>query len=206
TVLTGAYMARALRLLWHGDAGKVSGNGVVWMGAGIAVLVVLAALLGAGFGTIEHLLDAELPASGWAVVLGLSAALSGLALGWFVSGARLLGPIRLWAQSGFAVAGGFDGVMLRPAMAIAQACERLERALYNGALAFGRLNLRFGYATRQSDERGIDGMIFGLVRQTIAAGGRVRRLQSGLIHRELALTVVGIAVVVAVLIATPLYY
>jgi NADH-quinone oxidoreductase subunit L len=206
TVLTGAYMARALNVLWSGKPKATTGAGVIWMGAGIAVLVALAAVLAAGFPALEHLLEAEPPGSTLAVVLGLAAALTGLALGWFVSAPRLMGPILPWAQRGFAVAGGFNGLMLRPAMAIAQTCERFERVLYNGVLAIGRLNLSLGLATRQSDERGIDGMIFGLVRGAIAAGGYARRLQSGLIHRELALTILGAALIAAVLIAAPYFY
>ncbi len=206
TVLTGAYMARALHILWAGKPRATSSAGVVWMGAGIAVLVVLAIILGAGFPALEQLLEVELPVSYLAMALGLAAAASGLALGWFVPAAQLLGPVRPWALRGFAIAGGFDGLVLRPAMAIARVCERLERVLYNGVLAIGQSNLELGFITRKSDEQGIDAMIFGLVRRTIAAGDRVRLLQSGLIHRELALTVIGTAIITVVLIAAPMYF
>ncbi len=206
TVLTGAYMARALHILWAGKPRATSSAGVNWMGAGIAVLVVLAIILGAGFPALEQLLEVELPVSYLAMALGLAAALSGLALGWFVPAAQLLGPVRPWALHGFSVAGGFDGLVLRPAMAIARTCERLERVLYNGVLAVGQSNLELGLITQQSDEQGIDAMIFGLVRRTFAAGGRVRLLQSGLIHRELALTVIGTAIITVVLIAAPMYF
>jgi len=206
TVLTGAYMARALHILWSGKPRATSSSGTLWMGAGIAVLVGLAIILGAGFPALERLLEAELPVSYLAMVLGLAAALSGLALGWFIPGSRLLGPIRPWALRGFSVAGGFDGLVLQPAMAIARTCERLERVLYNGVLVIGQSNLELGFITRKSDEQGIDAMIFGLVRRTIAAGERVRLLQSGLIHRELALTIIGTAIITVVLIAAPMYF
>jgi len=164
------------------------------------------------------------------MVLGLGAALIGLALGWFVSMPRLLGRLRPWAQRGFVIAGGFDALMLRPAMAmaraceavervlynlavssglvfsrIAQGCEAVERVLYNGVLGIGRLNLSLGFLSRKTDERGIDGMIFGLVARTIAAGGWVRRLQSGFIHKQLAMTIIGTAVIIGLLLAAPLY-
>ena len=209
TVLTGAYMARALRLLWagekHAGPGAAVSGAVRWMGAGIAVLVALAAVLGSGFPALERLLGAEMPISTLAMGLGLSAGIGGLLLGWFVPMPRLLGPVRPWAARGFVLAGGFDALMLRPALAIAAACERLEQTIYNAVLGFGRLNPTLGIFSRQSDERAIDGMIFALVRRTIAAGARARRLQSGLIHREMALTVIGIGVIAAVLIAVPLY-
>ena len=67
------------------------------------------------------------------------------------------------------------------------------------------MNLTIGRGIRRSDEDGIDGLIFGLVRRMIAGGNRARRLQSGLIHRELAITVVGIALIAVVLLAAPLY-
>ncbi|NOX41021.1 MAG: NADH-quinone oxidoreductase subunit L [Alphaproteobacteria bacterium] len=206
TVLTGAYMARALRLLWVGKAQKTGDSGMVWMGSGIAVLVLLATILGAGFPAVERLLDAELPTSLMAAGLGLSAALSGLALGWFVPAARLLGPIRGWALRGFAIAGGFDALVLRPSMAIAAICDRLDRAIYNGVLAIGRLNLSLGILSRKSDEQGIDRAIFGFVNRTIATGARARLLQSGLIHKELALTIIGVGIIVVLLVAVPMYF
>lgn len=193
TLLTGAYMARALHVLRHGERQGREIAGLAWMAAGLAGLVALAATLGAVFPFVEEMLGAGMVENALAPLLGLGAALGGLALGWFVPVPRLLGPVAAWAQNGFAVAGGFDGLILRPAMALARACDRLERALYDGVLAVGRLNMRLGRATRKNDEQGIDGLIFGLVSATIALGGRVRRLQSGLIHRELALTVAGTA-------------
>jgi len=206
TVLTGAYMARALQLVWRGEAQETGNSGTVWMGAGIAVLVVLAATLGASFGAIERLLDAEMPASLMAAILGLSAALSGLLLGWFIPAQRLLGPLRGWAADGFAIAGGFDALVLRPSMAIAAICDRLDRAIYESVLAIGRLNLSLGILTRKSDEQGIDRAIFGLVNRTIATGARARLLQSGLIHKELALTIIGIGMIVVLLVAVPMYF
>ena len=230
TVLTGAYMARALRVLWGGEAQPVSGKGMGWMSAGMAVLTALAAGLGFAFAPLEHLLGAELPPEGTAMILGLLAALSGLVLGWFIQPARLMGPVLPMAQRGFAVAGGMDGLVLRPSLAFAAACEGFERRLlasqlglvrilslgtasrvdaadnrlYAATLDLGRLNLRLGDGAENTDTHGIDGLIFGLVARTIAAGRRLRLLQSGLIHRELALTVMGIAVIAAVLLILPM--
>ncbi len=228
TVLTGAYMARALRVLWIGDRGATSGP-IPMMAAGMAALVGLAVVLGAVFIPLERLLDAEM-AQVWLVapILGLSAAMSGLALGWFVPVARLLGGLLPMAQGGFVVAGGIDGLILRPTLAIAAACEQLEqrmlsivygigqtalslttfiaaveRWLYHAALAIGRVNLSLGQSAQRMDRDGIDAAIFGLVRRTIETGARARRLQSGFIHRELAITTVGIAIIIVALFAAP---
>jgi len=206
TVLTGAYMARALRLLWAGASERLPTVSVGWMGAGITVLVILAGVLGGFFPAMEELLDVPLPVSPLAMGLGLAAAFSGLILGWRVPVATLLGPVRSWAQDGFAIAGGFDILVLRPVMAISAVCERFDRVLYECILGIGKFNLRLGRGSRKSDEQGIDAAIFGFVQSTIDAGGRVRRLQSGFIHRELAVTTIGIAVIIVILIAAPLYF
>jgi len=232
SVLTGAYMGRALNVLWDGDAGPAPAP-VPFMAIGMGVLVALAAGLGFSFGALEHVLGAEIEKPGWIVpVMGLAVGLGGLALGWFITPARLLGPLMATAQNGFAVADGMDGLILRPALAIAAACEgseqrllaaqvglirgvglgmahladRADGALFALSLWIGRQSMRLGLATKFTDTEGIDAAIFGLVRRMIAAGGRARRLQSGFIHRELALTFAGIAVVVGVLLAAPLYF
>jgi len=208
TLLTGAYMARALNTLWHGNRQKRIIPGLGWMSAGLAGLVTLAIILGAAFPSIGTLLRASLAEdeNTLAQILGLSAALAGLALGWFISGQRLLGPLLPWSQRGFAVAGGIDNLLVRPTFAIARSCEKLERILYAGVLAVGQLGLSIGRGARYGDERGIDGLIFALVRGTINLGNRARTLQSGLIHREMAITVVGTALIFAILFIPLLFF
>ncbi|MBL4749973.1 MAG: NADH-quinone oxidoreductase subunit L [Amylibacter sp.] len=205
TVLTGAYMGRALRILWAGAAADKTEPAPL-MAAGLGALVVLAAVLALSFGPLERLLGVDMAEGGLlAPVLGLSAAISGLVLGWLITPARLLGPIFGFAQRGFVMFGGMDALVARPALAIAAACERLERWLYDLVLGFGRLNLSLGWLAQKIDTKGIDRPIFGLVRRTINTGTRARKLQSGFIHREMALAVIGMAVIVAVLLAAPLY-
>lgn len=203
TVLTGAYMGRALRVLWQGDPGAKPGA-IPLMATGMAGLVALAVVLGATFGPLEQMLNAEMPEFGLAVpALGLAAALSGLALGWLVPVTGLLRGLLPWAERGFVVAGGMDALMVRPALAIAAGCERLERRLYDGVLALGRASLSLGQSARRADRDAIDAAIFGLVDRTVMLGARARRLQSGFIHRELAITTIGIAVIIVALFAAP---
>lgn len=199
TLLTGAYMARALHSLWHGNRQTPDIAGLGWMGAGMTVLVTLAIVLGAAFPFVEALLPDRLPENAAAPMLALAAALSGLMLGWFIPMPRLLGPLLPWAQQGFAIGGGFDTWLVRPSFAIAHGCERLERGLYNAVLAVGRFCLDIGQIVRRGDDRGIDGLIFYLVQCTVELGLRARRLQSGLIHREMAITVLATALITALL-------
>ena len=209
TLLTGAYMARALRILWRGEAKPSVTAGLGWMGAGMGGLVTLAVVLGIAFPSIKTLLNAQLPENPiyqyLPEILGLAAALSGLALGWLVPMRRLLGPLLPWSQRGFAIAGGFDRLMVQPAFALARACEKLERGLYAAVLAVGRSGLNIGRAVRRNDEQGIDGIIFSFVRATINLGSKARTLQSGLIHRELAISTVASAILVFTVIALLVY-
>lgn len=232
SVLTGAYMGRALNVLWAGEVGPPQ-KPVPFMTFGMGVLVALAAGLGFGFGALEHMLGAEIEKPGWIVpAMGLAVGLSGLALGWFIAPARLLGPLLAPARNGFAVAGGMDGLILRPVLSIASACEAFEKrllaaqiglirgfglgtahlvdradgALFAFSLWIGQQSLRLGRATGFTDTNGIDAAIFGLVRRMVAAGAQARRLQSGFIHRELALTAIGTALIMAMLLIAPYYF
>ncbi|MEC7378072.1 MAG: proton-conducting transporter membrane subunit, partial [Pseudomonadota bacterium] len=143
TLLTGAYMARALRVLWQGsgDTRPVAGTG--WMRAGVWGLAIPAAGLGLAFGPLETMLDLPAPeTAGIGVILsGLVAALVGLALGWLVPAKRLLGPVHQWAASGLAVGGGLTACIAQPVMAVARECERLEGVFYQVTLRIGRGSL-----------------------------------------------------------------
>ncbi len=227
TLLTGAYMARALRLLWQGSGDTRLVEGGAWMRAGIWGLVVPTAVLGLAFGPLETMLDLPAPETAGiaAILLGLVAALGGLALGWLVPVQRLLGPVHQWAESGLVVAGGLTAWVGRPAMAVARGCDRLDDNLYAAALGIGRAaltiarggerleqrlymavlgvghaNLTVGRWVRRGDERGIDGLIFALVAGVRALGARARTLQSGLIHHSLAISTVATAVLFVVIL------
>jgi NADH-quinone oxidoreductase subunit L len=201
TLLTSTYVARALRLLWRGDDRTDLVTGIGWMGAGFGGLVGLAAALGPALVPLARLAGAELPEGLWlAVVLGVVLALGGLVLGWFVPAGRLLGPLRGLAETGFRIDGGFDGLVARPALATARAFDVLDRGIHAAVLGVGRAGLNVAYASRLIDERGIDGLIAALVRGTRGLGGRARELQSGLVHRELLITVAGVALIFALLL------
>jgi len=206
TLLTGAYVARAARVLWRGEhEGTPEGEplaGARWMGTGLAALVALAVVLGVVLAPLGGLLGAELPGFGLSVllglapVMGLAAALLGLLVGWLVPAGRLLGPLLRPAERGFRVGGGFDGLVARPALALARASARFDDGVVHGAVrAFGHFGLAVAGATRLADDSGIDGLIGGLVRGTRALGGRARALQTGLVHKELLLAAAGTALI-----------
>lgn len=205
TLLTAAYVARALRLLWRndgcGNGREASVAGIRWMGAGLVPLTVLAAVLGPALTPLARLVGEELPGDVLTALGGLAAVVAGLLLGWLVPDGRLLGPLRGIAETGFRFGGGFDGLVARPALALARATARFDDGVIHPAvLAVGRASLAVAGAARTTDERGIDGLIFALVRGTRRLGGRARELQSGLIHKELLLAAVGGALIFVLLV------
>lgn len=225
TALTGAYVARALRLLWRGAGRDEPVVGLGPMGAGLAGLAALAATLGPALQPLGDLLAVAIPEGLAALVAGLVAAAAGLALGWAGLGVRVPGPAHAWAAAGFRLGDGFGGLVVRPALALARVADRLDRRLdravrdvgdaalttagsataldardHDAVAQIGRASLALARATRRTDERGIDGLIAALVRGTRGLGDRVRHLQSGLVHRELALATGGALLLLALLI------
>ena len=196
TLLTGAYMGRALHLLWHGQPHPRPLPGIGWMIGGLTGLVALAATLALTFPGVRDLIGQPLPETTAAKAAGVSAALAGLALGWLLGPERSFGPLLPWARRGFVIGRGLTALTERPAMALARACDRTETLLYDGVLATGRGALAVASAVRTSDELGLDALITALARSANRLGARLRTLQSGLIHRELALATAGAAVLV----------
>ncbi|WP_439510771.1 NADH-quinone oxidoreductase subunit 5 family protein [Marinimicrobium koreense] len=179
TLLTGAYLARALRMLWlereEGESESRPVAGARWMGVGVWALVIPAVFLGLTFGPIEALLGLPGPeAHGTtAMLFGLLAAVVGLALGWLVPAPRLLGPFHPWAQSGLVIAGGLTFWIGRPAMAIAYGCQRLERGLYATVLSVGRGGLFIARGCGRV-ERGLYAAVLGTGRASLAVAHLVR--------------------------------
>ena len=206
TALTGIYIARALRLLWKGEAQDEPVAGIRWMGVGLAGLVALAVVLGFALEPIARLIGGEPPKNLLTVVIGTVVAFGGLALGWSVSADSLLGPVRVYAEKGFRIGGGFDQFVARPALAVASVADTFDGGIHRGVLGVGRLGISVARASRITDEKGIDGLIFALVRGTQDLGRRARRLHTGLVHKELLLAVTGGVLILAFLAVRTLVF
>ncbi len=205
-LLSGAYMGRALRVLWSGPAERAQ-TPVPFMAVGLWGLVILAVTLGPAFGPLEAMLGAtieDIPP--FLPVLGLAVAAGGAALGWLLPPRRLLGPFLGPAERGFGIASALETLSARSALTLAGAVARLETEILAATLAAGRTGTRVAAATCRIDRDRIDGAIFALTRGLRASGQGLRRLQSGLIHRELALSMIGILLLIGVLLIAPLSF
>ena len=199
TLVTGAYIARALKSLWQGEGQGSSVTGMSWMGPGLAGLVVLAVALGLALPPLARLLAAGPPQGMVVATLGTLIGAAGLVLGWLAPAETLLGPLRGPAERGFRVGGGFYDLVARPTFSVARAADTLDRGIHARVLGVGRLGLAVAGAARNFDEKGIDGLIAALVGGTRWLGARARTLQSGLVHKELLFAVAGGALIFALL-------
>ena len=225
-LLTGLYMARALRILW-GTGGEPEGSSVAGlglMGTGLAVLALLAVLLGFVAKPLANLLGMHIPENITGLVAGLIAAVVGLLGGWMRVDLWWPRSRQIAARNGFRLNSDYTGLMVRASLRLARFWDRLDRAIHSGVLAAGRGTLGFAttwnrldlfvhrgvlavgtqsmaiaHASRITDEVGIDGLILQIVRSASRLGGRARRLQSGLIHREMLLAAGATALVIVVL-------
>lgn len=200
SLLTGAYIGRTLRVLWQGEAPTVAVPGLRWMGAGLGGTATLAAILGLAVEPMGRILGVPVPAGLPATALGLAMSFAGLAAGWWVGTAAPFGSRQSWVAAGFRLNGGFDGLVARPALRLATGVDRADAVIHRGVIGVGHLGLRIAGRVRESDELAIDGAIVALVRSVVQSGRLARRLQSGLVSRELALTVAGAAAIVLVLL------
>jgi len=147
SLLTAAYVARALRLLWTGDeAGRKPADvperhgpparrtSSVWMGVGLGGLAAAGAVLGAFLAPLEAILG-HLPELASAAILGVVVTIVGLVAGWLWSGERLLGRVHPWAESGFQVAAGLATFTARPTLSLARTVDLLDGVVHRSVVA-----------------------------------------------------------------------
>ena len=226
-LLTGAYVARALRLLWQGSAQRRPVPGMAWMLVGLAGVSLLATFLGPALVPTAQFVGGRLPTNVSSQLLGFGTAVFGLLAGWSGFTDRLAAPIASPAARGFRVGDGWIDVAVRPALALARAADRLDLSLYDTSVSAGRIGLGLATgplaradalverlvlavgsdglllarASRRFDEVDLDGLIGQLVRATQLLGERVRRLQTGFVSRELLLAASGAAVILVLALA-----
>jgi NADH-quinone oxidoreductase subunit L len=201
-----------------------------WMLVGLTGLAILATGLGLGVKPIGQLLNQEIPEDFVGIGLGLLAAGTGLAIGWLLPLERLPAFFKTIADRGFRLAGGWDRLLIRPLMllakavgavdtklhsfilksgrvvvAVARRLGQLDNRLHRGVIAVGRFNLWLANLSRRTDENGIDRFIGLLVNGFRRLGQNARRLQSGLVHRELLLTTGAVALLVVGLVLANLF-
>jgi NADH-quinone oxidoreductase subunit L len=228
-LMTAIYMSRGMSILWKGDADKELEKpaGLQWMQAGLILMVLFVAGGGLFVNGMVSAAGFQLPKAEIAKIGGLIAALTGLAAGWLASFKKVGHPITAFIRTNYPVAGGYGTLAVAPIMKVAALCRKADEGIHQFVLSIGRSVLegsssvgtadqqvhkgvhglgRFGLSlgdwSQRSDEKGIDGLIAGLVESIKQMGRQGRKTQSGLVHRELMWSVWGMVAFLMLMILT----
>lgn len=225
-LLTAVYMGRALQLLWKKDDGEVQTlHRINWMKTGMTLLALI--VLAGGFllkPTVKFM-NLDMPHSTVAIITGIVAAFAGLAIGWFLLSKEYKNKTAKFIQNNYTVAGGYQQLVVVPVLKLAQLFDRVEKGIdrtvesvgslfykMSGALnsadsaiefftqIIGKANLRIGHWTRISDEAGLEKAIKELTHAIKNLGSQGKKLQNGLVHREMLWSVVGFISFILILI------
>lgn len=231
TALTGAfftaiYIGKALNRLWIGNAEKETIPKKSLMLAGIALLILF--ILGGGF-FLEHLVKIsgfEVPKDKLSKILGLLFAASGLLLGWFFRNSWFPAEASDFIRKNYPVAGGYQSLVIAPILKLADFTYKIDklilsaiektgettltnskasfstdRLLKSGVRSIGSFTLFFSKLSEKMD-RGIMKSVENLAAAVKSGGSTSKKWQSGMVHKELAISVAGLLVLVVILIFT----
>ncbi|MBN9392859.1 MAG: NADH-quinone oxidoreductase subunit L [Chloroflexi bacterium] len=190
--------------------------GLKWMGGALGVMAAFTVILGLAVEPGASFTGQSLPSDFVSLGAGLLAVALGLVAGWVVNSGKFPAALQKWAGDGFRLKNGFGSFVVTPALALARLAALLETGLQRlvqgigkaglsgaglagqletllgrGISGVGRSGMMLARLAQLIDDRGISSAISALVKGIRSLGGRVRRLQSGLIHREMALTALG---------------
>ena len=222
-LLTALYIGRAGRLLWTGPA-RPAPQEVGLMRAGLLGLLGFVAAGGFFLPGVMGLAGFALPEATVAQLTGLTAAALGLGAGWLLPMADFESPALNFARRNYPLAGGYAALVARPMLALAAGCARFDTSLSQfvaglgcaglalagrGATAdqrlsqlpayLGQTGTRLAALARQTDDAGISAAVRAVAAGVRRSGQLSRRTQSGLIHRELLWTMLGVLALVVVL-------
>ncbi len=230
TILTAIYSGRAAHLLWIGKDANAKRNPLLRNMQGGMLILVLVVLAGGFFlKPVLHAAAMEMPHSPEAVVTGIVLAVAGLAGGWLIMAKPFHDRITAHIANNLPVAGGFDALVVSPVMRLTEKINEFENGLTgfimktgatfyrlslalghadlkveNGTRFIGALNLRFSRLSRIADDTGIHEAVRTMAAFVKKSGSQSRKIQSGLVHRELLWSVIGFIGFLMILIFTNL--
>ena len=225
---TGIYIAKALNELWNGNAEEKTVHKKLWLLVGVTALVAL--VLGGGF-ILEKLIKItgyEFPKEKISKILGISVAVIGLIIGWFFRNSWFPRSISDWIQKNYKMAGGYRQLIAIPVLKIAGWTYSFDKVLLDFVLGIGNTGFKVAGWTYSFDRillgfvqgigntsikiSGINGSfdhhllegVINIGKGIKQAGGAGRKWQSGLVHKELAITI-GILLVLLLILTASIF-
>ncbi|WP_373056664.1 NADH-quinone oxidoreductase subunit L [Zunongwangia sp. H14] len=198
---TGIYIAKALNRLWNGHAEEKTVPKKLWLLVGVTALV--AVVLGGGF-ILEKLVKTagyEFPKDKISKILGLTVAVLGLVSGWFFRNSWFPKSASAWIQKNYKVAGGYRQLIAMPVLKIAGWAYSFDRILLGFVQGIGNTGIKFSGINSSFDHHLLEG-VKNIGKGIKQAGGAGRKWQSGLVHKELAITIGVMLVLLLILTAS----
>ena len=225
-LLTALYMGRALHLLRKNKQGKAEKVNSIWyMRTGMALLVAVVLAGGFFLKPAVKFIHLEMPHATAAIVAGIAAAVLGLATGWLFLSRNFKSKMAAFIRNNYSIAGGYEQLVVVPVLKLAQLCARVETGIdaavqLAGSFFYalskniyrldkiveyfvqlvGGLNLQIARFTRLSDDSGIHRAVQFISQGIKELGVESRKLQNGLIHREMLWTIIGFIGFILILI------
>lgn len=225
SVFTGIYIARTIKLLLSGQGEDQPLAGKTFMYFGIAGLVFFVLTFFLLFKPLEAVIGFEAIEGNLPLLLGLAMGIIGLAVGWGWKENFIPKNLIVFLQNGFFISSKLDSLFINTTLFITNRLMSVEEFLVNlpqktaayvlqisqrltqvdflltqQVFGIGRVNLSLGNFSNQSGEPFINGIINYLVTEVRMLGMYARRLQTGLIHQEMAYALYSTIIIVVVYI------
>ncbi|SHF43050.1 NADH dehydrogenase subunit L [Salegentibacter echinorum] len=221
---TASYVSIAVRWLWKGKAEKPSISKKNLMLTGIFILIILVIAGGFGLEPIVKKIGYSIPKGKWSMVLGLVAALFGLLTGWFYRENWLPGTFTKFSRENYTLAGGYQNLVVNPTLKTANFFQHIDAFILEYIEKIGYFGLNLSQTIFKADrnvktavwEIGNSGIwlssfsqIFDLkilisiktIASSIKESGYYgKKWQSGLVHKELAITIISLLILIFILI------
>lgn len=225
SVFTGVYIGKTVKLLWFGTGEDQPLAGKSFMHIGIAGLLFFILIFFLFFKPLEDVVGFEAIEGNLPLLLGLVVGITGLILGWIWKESFIPKKLTVFLQNGLYISSIIDSVFINgtfyitnrlvsveqflvilpqktatEALQISQRLTRVDLLLTQQVFGIGRVNLSLGNFSNQSGEPFINGIINYLVTEVRMLGMYARRLQTGLIHQEMAYALYSTIIIVVVYI------
>ncbi|AVR46546.1 hypothetical protein C7S20_15445 [Christiangramia fulva] len=198
---TGAYIAKAIYRLWNGNTKGKTLHKKLWLLAGVTILI--AVVLAGGF-VLEQLIKTagyEFPKDKISKILGLSVAFLGIITGWFYKDSWLPDTVREGIRANYKIAGGYQKLIALPILKLADLTYSLDKMLLKLIWKIGNISINYSRINGHFDDELLQSV------ETVGkgikhAGGTGKKWQSGLVHKELAITIGVLLVLLFILTAS----
>jgi len=225
-IFTAMYIAKALNRLWNGKTQKPENKGLTLLHAGLLGLVLI--VLAGGFFLEKLVYSGEytIPKDSLSKYLGLGLALLGLLLGWMYNEKWLPQRAKEIINENYPISGGYQKLVVQPVLWLASITYNFDQKISAFVQNLGHAGLLFSKKNEMLDKWvgratlsiGRSWVIFSGVHKIFddnmlkwvenighgvqKTGARGRKWQSGMVHKELAISVVALLILIFILTAS----